>query len=108
MEIASTKQIIIEILITWLSLLSFNKQFWIDENKIEEIIANLLEDNDKMINLHSIKLLKCIIDYTDPFVCNKIITEKLCNNLSKLFSKNIKKNNIIISCMMDFFAKINK
>ena len=108
MEIASTKQIIIEILITWLSLMSFNKQFWVDENKIEEIIANLLEDNDKVINLHSIKLLKCIIDYTDPFVCNKIITEKLCNNLSKLFSKNIKKNNIIISCMMDFFESLSK
>ena len=108
METASTKQIIIEILITWLSLMSFNKQFWIDENKIEEIIANLLEDNDKVINLHSIKLLKCIIDYTDPFVCNKIITEKLCNNLSKLFSKNIKKNNIIISCMMDFFESLSK
>ena len=107
-EISSTKQIIIEILITWFSLMSFNKQFWIDEMKLNDIIINLLEENDKIINLHSIKLLKCIIEYVDPFVCNRIINEKLCNNLVQLFNKNIKKNNIIISCMMDFFELLSK
>ena len=107
-EISSTKQIIIEILITWFSLMSFNKQFWIDEMKLNDIIINLLEENDKIINLHSIKLLKCIIEYVDPFVCNRIINEKLCNNLAQLFNKNIKKNNIIISCMMDFFELLSK
>ena len=85
MEISTTKQIIIEILITWFSLMSFNKQFWIEENKLNEIIINLLEESDKVINLYTIKLLKCIIDYADPFVCNRIITEKLCENLTKLF-----------------------
>ena len=108
MEISSTKQIIIEILITWFSLMSFNKQFWIEENKLNDIICILLEDIDKVINLYSIKLLKCIIDYTDEFVCRKIITEKLCNNLSNLFNKNKKRNNIIISCMMDFFESLSK
>ena len=107
-EISSTKQIIIEILITWFSLMNFNKQFWIDEMKLNDIIINLLEENDKIINLHSIKLLKCIIDYSDLFVCNRIINEKLCNNLAQLFNKNIKKNNIIISCMMDFFESLSK
>lgn len=103
MVISLTKQIIIEILISWFTLMNFNKQYWLDENKLNEIIPNLLEENDKVINLYTIKLLKCIIDFTDPFICNRIITEKLCNNLSKLFIKNIKKNNIIISCMMEFF-----
>ena len=108
MEISSTKQIIIEILMAWFSLMSFNKQFWIEENKLNEIISNLLEEFDKVINLYSIKLLKCIIDYADPFVCNRIITEKLCENLTKLFEKNIKKNNIIISSMMEFFECLSK
>ena len=108
MEISSTKQNIIEILITWFSLMSFNQQFWIEENKLNDIICILLEDIDKVINLYSIKLLKCIIDYTDEFVCRKIITEKLCNNLSNLFNKNKKRNNIIISCMMDFFESLSK
>ena len=108
LEISSTKQIIIEILISWFSLMSFNKQFWIDENNLNDIITNLLEENDKVINLYTIKLLKCIIDYADVFICNRIITEKLCNNLSNLFTKNIKKNNIIISCMMDFFDTLSK
>ena len=108
MEISSTKQIIIEILITWFSLMNFNKQFWIEENKLNDIISNLLEEIDKVINLYSIKLLKCIIDFADPFVCNRIITEKLCENLTKLFEKNIKKNNIIISSMMEFFESLSK
>ena len=108
MEISTTKQIIIEILITWFSLMSFNKQFWIEENKLNEIITNLLEESDKVINLYTIKLLKCIIDYADPFVCNRIITQKLCENLTKLFEKNIKKNNIIISSMMEFFDSLSK
>ena len=108
MEISLTKQIIIEILISWFTLMNFNKQFWLDENKLNEIITNLLEEIDKVINLYTIKLLKCIIDFTDPFICNRIINEKLCNNLSKLFIKNIKKNNIIISCMMEFFESLSK
>ena len=108
MVISSTKQNIIEILITWFSSVNFNQQFWIDENKLNDIISNLLEEVDKVINLYSIKLLKCIIDYTDEFICRKIITESICSNLTKLFNKNIKKNNIIISCMMDFFESLSK
>ena len=107
-EISSTKQIIIEILITWFSLMNFNKQFWIEENKLDEIISNLLEEEDKVINLYTIKLLKCLINYTDPFICNKILSEKLCNNLISLFKNNMKKKNIIISCMMDFFESLSK
>ena len=107
-EISSTKQIIVEILITWFSLMNFNKQFWIEENKLDVIISNLLEEIDKVINLYTIKLLKCLINYTDPFICNKILTERLCNNLINLFQNNMKKKNIIISCMMDFFEALSK
>ena len=107
-EFSSTKQIIIEILITWFSLMNFNKQFWIEENKLNEIISNLLEEEDKVINLYTIKLLKCLINYTGPFICNKILSEKLCNNLISLFKNNMKKKNIIISCMMDFFESLSK
>ena len=108
LEISSTKQIIIEILMTWFSLMSFNKQFWIDENSLNTIISDLLLEQDKVINLYTIKLLKCIIDITDPFVSNKLISKQLCNNLSQLFNNNIKKNNIIISCLMDFFESLSK
>ena len=108
LEISGSKQIIIEILITWFNLMNFNKQYWIEENKLDEIIINLLEDIDKVINLYTVKLLKCIIEISDAFICNKILSEKLCNNLIKLFSNNMKNNNIIISCMMDFFEALSK
>ena len=107
-EVSSTKQIILEILITWFSLMNFNKQFWIEENKINEIINQLLQEDDKVINLHTIKLLKCLINYTDAFICNKIFSEELCNNLIILYSNNMKKNNIIISSMMDFFDSLSQ
>ena len=107
-EVSSTKQIIIEILMTWFSKMNFNKQFWIDSNKLDQILTNLLIEDDKIINLYTIKLLKCLINYTDPFICNKILTEELCNNLIVLFSNNVKKNNIIISSMMDFFDSLSQ
>ena len=107
-EVASTKQIITEILITWFSLMNFNKQFWIEENKLNEIITQLLKEDDKVINLYTIKLLKCLINYTDAFICNKIFSEELCNNLIILYSNNMKKNNIIISSMMDFFDSLSQ
>jgi len=75
-EISSTKQIIVEILITWFSLMNFNKQFWIEENKLDVIISNLLEEIDKVINLYTVKLLKCIIEISDAFICNKILSTK--------------------------------
>ena len=107
-EVSSTKQIIIEILMTWFSKMNFNKQFWIESNKLDQILTNLLIEDDKIINLYTIKLLKCLINYTDPFICNKILTEELCNNLIVLFSNNVKKNNIIISSMMDFFDSLSQ
>ena len=88
--------------------MNFNKQFWIELNKLDKIITNLLLEDDKVINLYTIKLLKCLINYTDAFICNKILTETLCNNLIILFSNNIKKNNIIISSMMDFFDSLSQ
>ena len=54
--------------------MNFNKQFWIELNKLDEIITNLLLEDDKVINLYTIKLLKCLINYTDAFICNKILT----------------------------------
>ena len=106
--ISSTKQLIIEILITWFSLMNFNKQFWIEENKLNEIIYNLLGEDDKTVNLYTIKLLKCLIESTDHFVCDKILTQKICQNLSNLFNDNIKKHNILISCIIDFYETLSK
>jgi hypothetical protein len=102
-----TKQIIIEIFIYLFSLNVFEPQFWLKENKLEEIISKLLEDNNKIINLYTIKILKCIIDYTDMSVCKIIFTKEICDKLIQLFKDNIKNSNIIISCIYDFFDALN-
>ena len=102
-EISTTKQIIIEILIYLFSQNIFDIQFWINQNELDKIILNLLEESNKIVNLYTIKLIKCIIEYTDLSICSKIFSKKLCNKIIQLFIDNIKNGNIIISCLLDFF-----
>ena len=102
-EISTTKQIIIEILIYLFSQNIFDSQFWINQNELDKIILNLLEESNKIVNLYTIKLIKCIIEYTDLSICSKIFSKKLCNKIIQLFIDNIKNGNIIISCLLDFF-----
>jgi hypothetical protein len=106
-DISITKQIIIEIFIYLFSQNNFDEQFWLNDNQLETIVLKLLEDNNKIINLYTIKLLKCVIDYTDISSCKLFFTKELCDRLIQLFKDNIKNNNIIISCIYDFFEALN-
>ena len=102
-EISITKQIIIEIFIHLFSQNNFDSQFWLNQNELDIIILNLLEENNKIVNLYVIKLIKCIIEYTDISICSRIFSKNLCNRIIQLFIDNIKSGNIIISCLLDFF-----
>ena len=106
-EMSTTKQIIIEIFIHLFSQNIFDPQFWLKDNDLEKIVLKLLEENNKIVNLYTIKLLKCIIDYTYISICSKIFSKELCDKLIQLFKDNIKNNNIIISCLYDFFETLN-
>ena len=107
-EISSTKQIIIEILINIFSQNNFDTNFWLEEKELDKIILKLFEENNKIVNLYTIKLLKCLLDYTDKIVCNKVFSKEICDKLIQLFKDNIKNNNIIISCLYDFFNDLNQ
>ena len=106
--ISSTKQIILEILIHWFVQMNVNNQFWFTENKLNFLIPSLILEKSKIVNIYTIKLLKCIIEFTDPFVCNKIVTCELCENIIQLFKDNLKQNNLIISTLMNFFNFISQ
>ena len=106
-EMSTTKQIIIEIFIHLFSQNNFDPQFWLKDNNLEKIALKLLDENNKIVNLYTIKLLKCIIDYTNISICSKIFSKELCDKLIQLFKDNIKNNNIIISCLYDFFETLN-
>ena len=106
-EMSTTEQIIIEIFIHLFSQNIFDPQFWLKDNDLEKIVLKLLEENNKIVNLYTIKLLKCIIDYTYISICSKIFSKELCDKLIQLFKDNIKNNNIIISCLYDFFETLN-
>lgn len=79
-EISSTKQIIIEILISIFSQNNFDVNFWLEEKELDKIILKLFEENNKIVNLYTIKLLKCLLDYTDKIVCSKVFQKKYVIN----------------------------
>ena len=107
-EISTTKQIILDIFIYLFTMSDFDSQFWLNQNELDKLILNLLKDNNKAIYIYTIKLLKSIINYSDISVCNRIFSQELCDKLKQIFIDNINHNNIIISCLLDFFEDINK
>ena len=106
-EISTTKQIIIEIFI-YLFYNNFDSKFWLKQNELDKIIINLIEENNKIVSLYVIKLLKCLVDYADYTICKQIFSKDLCDRLIHLFIDNIKNENIIISCLFDFFEIVNQ
>ena len=106
-EISSTIQIIIEIFIVWFNTMGFDSQYWLEKFEINKIIIKLLKEENKIIILYTIKLLKIILDNSEHYICIKIITNELCTLLTNIFSKNMKNNNIITSCLLNLFDSIS-
>ena len=107
-DISSTIQIIIEIFIAWINNMGFDCQFWLEKYQINSILIKLLNENNKIVNLYAIKLLKIILENSEHYICIKILSNDLCKILINLFKDNLKKNNIISSCLMNFFDSISQ
>ena len=60
-EISSTIQIIIEIFIAWFNTMGFDSQYQLEKFEINKVIITLLKEENKIIILYSIKLLKVIL-----------------------------------------------
>ena len=106
-EISTTIQIIIEIFLTWFNNMDFDSQLWLEKHKINLIIIQLLKDKSKIVNLYAIKLLKLVLDTCENYLAIKIINVDLCNILINLFKENMKKHNILFSCLMNFFDSVS-
>ena len=107
-DTSSTIQIIIEIFMAWINNMRFDYQYWLEKNQINIAIIKLFKDKNKIVNLYAIKLLKVILENSENCIFNKILTNELCNSLINLFNDNIKKNNIIFSCLMNLFDSISE
>ena len=106
-EIYLTIQIIIEIFLTWFNNMDFEPEFWLNKYEINKVIIKLLKNESKIVILYAIKLLKIILDTCENYLVNKIINLDLCKILIDLFKENMKKRNIIFSCLMNFFDSIS-
>ena len=60
------------------------------------------------IVLYTIKLLKIILEDCEHYICIKILSNELCNLIISIFKENLKKNNLITSCLMSFFNSISQ
>ena len=107
-DISSTIQIIIEIFMAWINNMGFDHQFWLEQNQIDLAIIKLLEEKNKIINLYAIKFLKIIVENCEHNISIKILNNKLCKLLIDLLSQNLKKNNIISSCLLNFLDSISQ
>ena len=107
-NISSTIQIIIEIFMAWINNMGFDQQFWLEQNQIDIAIIKLLKEKNKIINLYAIKLLKIIVENCEHNISSKILNNELCNLLIDLLSQNLKKNNIISSCLLNFLDSISQ
>ena len=106
-EIYLTIQIIIEIFLTWFNNMDFEPEFWLNKYEINKVIIKLLKNESKIVILYAIKLLKIILDTCENYLVNKIVNLDLCKILIDLFKENMKKRNIIFSCLMNFFDSIS-
>ena len=107
-DFSSTIQIIIEIFMAWFNNMGFDSQYWLEKYQINLVLIQLFKEQNKIINLYAIKLLKIILENSEHYICIKILNNELCNLLINLFSKNIKKGNIISSCLMNLFDSISQ
>ena len=107
-EISSTIQIIIEIFMAWINNMGFDFSFWLEKYQINSVIIKLLKEKNKIIVLYTIKLLKIILEDCEHYICIKILSNELCNLIINIFKENLKKNNLITSCLMSFFNSISQ
>ena len=106
-EISSTIQIIIEIFMAWINNMGFDCSFWVEKYQINAVIVKLLKEKNKIIILYTIKLLKIILEDCEHYICIKILSNEICNLIINIFKENMKKNNLITSCLMSFFNSIS-
>ena len=107
-EISSTIQIILEIFMAWINNMGFDYNFWLEKYQIDSVIIKLLKEKNKIINLYTIKLLKTILEDCEHYICIEILSNELCNLIFNLFKENMKKNNLITSCLLNFFDSISQ
>ena len=105
-EIINNKQIIIEILIYIIERNYFF--YFFNDNKVYEKVIKLLDENNKILNIHVIKFIKSLLLSANDFLIDNIITQDLMEKLCNLFEENKKKENLLFSILLDFFIPKSK
>ena len=102
-EIELNKQIIIEILCHLIYQYNKITQYWLDQNDVCNRIVKLIGYGSKILDLYSIKFIKCILINCDLFYVKNFLNEKVFCKIQLLFEQNKINENLIFSSVCDLF-----
>ena len=102
-EIELNKQIIIEILCHLIYQYNKITQYWLDQNDVCNRVLKLIGYGSKILDLYSIKFIKCILINCDLFYVKNFLNEKVFSKIQLLFEQNKLKENLIFSSVCDLF-----
>jgi hypothetical protein len=102
-EIELNKQIIIEILCHLIYQYNKITQYWLDQNDVCNRILKLIGNGSKILDLYSIKFIKCILINCDLFYVKNFLNEKVFCKIQLLFEQNKINENLIFSSVCDLF-----
>ena len=102
-EIELNKQIIIEILCHLIYQYNKITQYWLDQNDVCNRVLKLIGYGSKILDLYSIKFIKCILINCDLFYVKNFLNEKVFSKIQLLFEQNKINENLIFSSVCDLF-----
>ena len=102
-EIVSNKQLVIEILCHVLYKYSTNLQYWLNQNDVCGHVLKILNENSKILDLHVIKFIKCILIFCDWYFISTFFNIEIFKKLEGIFNKNKKKENLVFSAVCELF-----
>ena len=83
-------------------------RYWAIHNDLITKVLCVIEENSKILQLQVIKFLKCVLINNDENLNKLISNNDNFASVIELFNKNQKKDNLIVSAILDLFDYIKK
>ncbi len=83
-------------------------RYWIIHNDLISKVLFVLQDESKVLHLHVVKFIKSVILNNDENLLKLIINDDVFASIIKIFNENKKKDNLLLSSILDLFEHIKK
>jgi protein phosphatase-4 regulatory subunit 3 len=83
-------------------------RYWIIHNDLISKVFLVLQDNSKILNLQFIKFIKSVFLNNDENLNKLVINNDVFEQIIKIFNENKKKDNLLLSSVLDLFEHVKK